>query len=81
MPTRNVRTTHRPPKEKRDTSRITDPLQVPVQINVRIPWQLRQDMDALCEKERYSINGFIAGLIEDAVRKSQRKETVEADES
>jgi predicted HicB family RNase H-like nuclease len=44
--------------------RQTDPKQIKVQLNVRIPWELREKVIAVAEKRRMSVNTLILQLIE-----------------
>jgi hypothetical protein len=46
-----------------DGKRISDPLDIPVQLNVRIPWFYREQLIRLARENRISLNRLIANAL------------------
>jgi predicted HicB family RNase H-like nuclease len=53
--------------------RQTDPRQLPVQLNVKVPWQLREDLTAIASEQQLSLNE----LVNKAIVKGLRNELSE----
>lgn len=54
-------------------TREKDPTQIPVQMNFRIPWQLREDLIKMCDAQRVSVSSFMLALTEREVKSYQRR--------
>lgn len=53
--------------------RQKDPTQLPVQLNVTVPWQLREDLYVIADRKRTSMTK----LVKDAIVKGLRSELSE----
>lgn len=61
--------------------RITDPRDVPVQLNIKVPWRMRERLHALAEEKRISFSQLVRDAIDDAYPEGPdevRKETAAA---
>lgn len=59
---------------ERSSNRITNPRLVSVQLNLSVPWALREFLTAQADSERMSLNAYCVGIIRDRVGEEYDKQ-------
>lgn len=57
------------------TTRITDPTQLPVQLNVQVPFEFREHLIEVARKRRISLSELVRSTLQEALTDDTREAT------